>query len=80
MTNRYQVKYGDLKEMEKYGFEYVLDFEIAMILRSNEGNVFIEPDGNIVTFHPELLEEAIKNGDVIEIGRFYEGLSDDGNH
>ena len=58
------VRNKNFNKMKKYGFVFVDDPDICMILRHKKGNVFIEHSGKIVTFHKELLEEAIKNGDV----------------
>ena len=66
----YKVKNKNLDKMLEYGFVYVLDNDIEMILRHEKGNVFIEPNGEIITFHPYLLEEALKNGDVIEVRKY----------
>jgi len=68
MMKKYKVKNNDFYRMEKYGFVFVIDPDIKMILRHDKGNVYIELNGFILTFHEELLEEAIQNGDVIEEG------------
>lgn len=62
---------GTEQDLFENGFILAFDDEVTFIKRTNEGNVFIDTENNVLTFNVRLISDLLEKGLVVKKWKIY---------